>query len=49
MPELFIGTDIVSVPKIKKIIDSSSGSKFIDRIFTDNEKKYCSIVNSICF
>lgn len=41
MPELFIGTDIVSVPKIKKIIDSTSGSKFINRIFTENEKNYC--------
>lgn len=41
MPEIFIGTDIVSVPKIKEIIDSPNGEKFIKRIFTENEINYC--------
>lgn len=41
MPDIFIGTDIVSVPRIANIISSSSGDKFIDRIFTDNEIRYC--------
>ena len=41
MPEIFIGTDIVSVPKIKEIIDSPHGEKFIKRIFTENEINYC--------
>ncbi|MEO0294026.1 MAG: holo-ACP synthase [candidate division WOR-3 bacterium] len=35
-----IGTDIVKVDKIKKIINHW-GDKFINRIFTLEEKKYC--------
>ena len=42
MPDIFIGTDIVSVPRIKKSIDADTGKGFIDRIFTLNEIKYCS-------
>jgi len=39
--ETFIGTDIVSVSKIKNSINSSLGGKFLNRIFTDNEIDYC--------
>ena len=42
MPDIFIGADIVSVPRIKKSIDADKGKGFIDRIFTLNEIKYCS-------
>ncbi len=46
--DVFIGTDIVSIPRLKKTINSSSGDKFINRIFTKNEIDYCSDkVNSI--
>jgi holo-[acyl-carrier protein] synthase len=39
--EFYIGTDIVSVPKIKTSINSSSGIKFLKRIFTEKEVEYC--------
>ena len=42
MSDLFIGTDIVSIPRLKKTINSSQGDKFINRIFTENEINYCS-------
>ncbi|MDD5455274.1 MAG: holo-ACP synthase [Candidatus Ratteibacteria bacterium] len=35
-----IGTDIISVERIKKIIETR-GERFLNLIFTDNEKKYC--------
>jgi holo-[acyl-carrier protein] synthase len=38
---VFIGTDIISIPKLKKTINSSHGDKFINRIFTKNEIDYC--------
>ena len=41
MLETFIGTDIVSIPRIKKAINSSQGDKFTHRIFTENEINYC--------
>jgi len=41
VPEIFIGTDIVSVPRLKRSITSSSGEKFINRIYTTNEIEYC--------
>ena len=41
MSKIFIGTDIVSVPRIKNIIASPSGDKFINRTFTDSEIGYC--------
>jgi len=40
--DLFIGTDIVSIPKLKKTINSSQGDKFKKRIFTEDEICYCS-------
>ena len=48
MSDIFIGTDIVSVPRLNKTINSSQGDKFKKRIFTENEINYCSDrVNSI--
>ncbi len=48
MSNIFIGTDIVSIPRLKKTINSSQGDKFINRIFTENEINYCNNnVNSI--
>ncbi len=48
MSDVFIGTDIVSIPRIKKTINSLHGDKFTNRIFTKNEIDYCSDkVNSI--
>lgn len=41
MSDLFIGTDIVSILRLKKTINSSQGDKFINRIFTENEINYC--------
>ena len=42
MPDTFIGTDIVSISRIKKTINSSHGDKFTHRIFTEDEIIYCS-------
>jgi holo-[acyl-carrier protein] synthase len=39
--DLFIGTDIVSIPRLKKTINYSQCDKFINRIFTENEINYC--------
>lgn len=41
MPDTFIGTDIVSIPRITKMINSSQGDKFTQRIFTEDEINYC--------
>jgi len=38
---IYIGTDIVSIPRLKKSITSSVGDKFLNRIFTENEINYC--------
>ena len=38
--EVYIGTDIVEVQRINKLIDKL-GRKFLDRIFTISEQKYC--------
>lgn len=35
-----IGIDIIDIDRIKKAIDKY-GDRFINRIFTENEKKYC--------
>lgn len=34
------GTDIIEVSRIKKSIDDS-GDKFLNRVYTENEIKYC--------
>ncbi len=50
MSDVFIGTDIVSIPRLKKTINSVYGNKFINRIFTKNEIDYCNNkVNSIIY
>ena len=41
MPDIFVGTDIISIPRIKKTINSSHGDKFMHRIFTEDEINYC--------
>lgn len=35
-----IGTDIIEIKRIKKAIESHGG-RFIEHLFTENEKKYC--------
>ena len=48
MSDIFIGTDIVTIPRLKKIIDSTHHNKFYNRIFTKNEIDYCNNkVNSV--
>jgi len=39
--DIFIGTDIVSIPRLTNTINSSQGDNFINRIFTENEINYC--------
>ncbi len=41
MSDIFIGTDILSIPRLKKTINSSHHDKFYNRIFTKNEIDYC--------
>jgi len=36
-----VGVDIVDVSRVKKILQEKHGKRFIERTFTDNEKKYC--------
>ena len=38
--DIFIGTDIVEVSRIDSSI-STSGKRFLNRIYTDIEQKYC--------
>lgn len=38
--KLSIGTDIIEIERIKKLIDSE-GSKFLDRMYTKREIEYC--------
>ena len=38
--DIFIGTDIVEVSRIDSSI-STSGKRFLNRIYTDLEQKYC--------
>ena len=42
MPEYFIGTDIVAVSRIQKIIHEHS-ERFKKHTFTENEKNYCDL------
>ena len=39
-PEIYIGSDIIEVSRIKASI-KSNGQRFLDKIFTNSEKKYC--------
>ena len=40
VPEVFIGTDLVEVDRVRSSIEKS-GDRFLDRIFTKTEQKYC--------
>ena len=40
MPEIFIGTDLVEVSRIRSTIDNT-GQRFLDRIYTNSEQEYC--------
>jgi holo-[acyl-carrier protein] synthase len=39
--ELLVGTDIIEIDRIKMAIERSEGNHFVEKIFTDNEIKYC--------
>lgn len=39
-PILGIGTDIIEIHRIQEAI-SKHGTRFLDRLFTDEEQKYC--------
>mgnify|MGYP001132188789 CR=1 FL=1 len=41
MPEFFIGTDILSVPRIGKILKSKNKNRFKIKTFTKKEIEYC--------
>ncbi len=40
LPEIYIGSDIIKVSRVRSLI-KSRGQKFIDKIFTNKEQKYC--------
>jgi holo-[acyl-carrier protein] synthase len=39
--DLYIGTDVVSVPRIGRLLNSALGNKFKSRVFTKVERLYC--------
>jgi holo-[acyl-carrier protein] synthase len=39
--DLYIGTDVVSVPRIGQLLNSALGNKFKSRVFTKVERLYC--------
>ena len=39
--ELLLGTDIVEVDRIKTAIENGQNGRFLNRVFTANEIKYC--------
>ena len=39
--ELLVGTDIIEIDRIKTAIEKSERNHFLEKIFTDNEVKYC--------
>lgn len=41
MDDIFIGTDILTISRLESILSSSQNDRFLDRIFTSNEIKYC--------
>ncbi len=41
MPDFFVGTDILTISRIESAISSSSGERFLHRIFTSKEITYC--------
>ena len=40
MPDIFIGTDLVEVSRIRSTIDDT-GQRCLDRIYTKSEQEYC--------
>ena len=40
MSELYIGTDLVDIARIKKLIDKHN-TKFLNKIFSIKEQRYC--------
>ena len=40
MPELYIGTDLVSILRIRSAIDRNE-DRFLSRVFTSSEQEYC--------
>jgi len=41
VPDYFVGTDILTISRIESAISSSSGERFLHRIFTSKEITYC--------
>lgn len=39
--DLYIGTDVVSVPRIRQLLDSALGNRFKLRVFSKGERLYC--------
>jgi holo-[acyl-carrier protein] synthase len=44
--DLYIGTDVVSVPRIRQLLDSALGNRFKLRVFSKVERLYCERKNS---
>ena len=40
MPEIYIGTDIVSISRIRSVINTNK-DRFLSRVFTLSEQRYC--------
>ena len=40
MPEIFIGTDLEEISRIRSAI-TKNGARFLNRIYTKKEQKYC--------
>ncbi|QNU67010.1 holo-ACP synthase [Ruminiclostridium herbifermentans] len=47
--ELFVGTDIIEIDRIKMAIEKSEKKHFVEKIFTANEIKYCEEKNAAKF
>ena len=45
IPEIYIGSDIIEVSRVSSLI-KSRGQKFLDKIFTNKEQKYCNSKSS---
>lgn len=41
MPECYIGTDIVHIPRIRTILQAPHSPRFLHRIYTPAEQTYC--------
>lgn len=39
------GTDIIEISRIRDSIESDTGEKFLERVFTENEIEYCESKN----